>query len=248
MITNISYHNNHHTRHMILQHVYQQRRINPDYSVIDIGGSAGSWTHDIRDCLVDYIAPPSGDRVLALDICSEAAWDQLRAVVHRRGAPFDFAICTHTLEDLYNPFLTLDHLPSIARGGVISMPSLRTELYAHTESAQGYWLGYYHHHWMFDQDSGHDRMMIAPKLPLLEVLVRNEYAVTPDSSVDTIMYQWDHVPDAAHGLACIPYDRHLLHRPQGRSAHDLLRGFIDAYADPHVIAPSILAGVNRLRV
>jgi hypothetical protein len=247
MIRNISYHNNYHTRHMILQHVYEQRRINPAYSVIDIGGSAGSWTHDIRDCLVDYIAPPSGDRVLALDICSLSAWEQLRAVVHRRGAPFDFAICTHTLEDLYNPFLALDHLPSIAQGGVISMPSLRTELYHHAESAQGYWLGYYHHHWMFDQDSGHDRMIIAPKLPLLEILVRNEYAVTPDSAADTIMYQWDHVPDPAHSGACIPYHQGLLHEHQGRGVHDVYREFIGAYSDPQPIAPATLASVNRLR-
>jgi hypothetical protein len=77
--------------------------------------------------------------------------------------PFDYAICTHTLEDLYNPCCLLDYLPRIARAGIVTTPSIRTEFSRHENSA---WLGNIHHRWLVDQEEG--IMILAPKLGFLE--------------------------------------------------------------------------------
>lgn len=131
--------------------------------IIDLGGVAGgSWTSSVRTHCADINAPEGDSKYFRMDICRRDSWDQLLEVVARDGL-WDFAICTHTLEDLYNPIVALELLPRIARAGVIATPSLRTEL-SHVES--GDYLGNIHHHWLFYPRG--DRLEIAPKLALLE--------------------------------------------------------------------------------
>jgi len=133
--------------------------------VIDIGGVAGGgWTAEFRTHCADINAPEGDGAYFRVDVCRRESWDQLLEWVRVNGL-WDFAICTHTLEDLYNPIVALELLPRIARAGVIATPSARTEL-SHVES--GGYLGNIHHHWLFYPRDG--RVEIAPKLGLLERL------------------------------------------------------------------------------
>lgn len=135
------------------------RRARGAYRVIDVGGEGAGWTRSVIDALVDI---RGDDPVFTFDICSRSAWEPLLIYVKQHGL-FDYAICTHTLEDLYDPCVTLDLLPRIACSGVVTCPSLRTEFSRHENKA---WLGNIHHRWLVDQEDG--ALLLAPKLGFLE--------------------------------------------------------------------------------
>ena len=189
---NISYTSVEQSHRTIIAHVEHQRKLNPLYSVIDLGGSAYSWTDHIRDHLVDIQAEDGVDTT-RMDLCRREDWHRLLDLVDRRGSLFDYAICTHTLEDLYNPYTALELLPRIARSGVITMPSLRCETAA-AESTNGVFFGYLHHHWIWDRNA-RGEILVIPKWPVVEALARAEFAHVNNTHVDTVMYEWagDHI-------------------------------------------------------
>lgn len=175
---NIRYGRTAHTHLRVLSNVRREKKLNPQYRVVDIGGVAGgSWTKDVADLTVDINSP-----TLPIDICKREEWDVLLDDVQKNGL-YDYAICTHTLEDIYNPFTTLDLLPLVAKAGIITMPSIRSEL-SRVESAS--WLGYIHHRWIFSQRDG--MMLVIPKLSMLERLVGN--SVQFDKEQEEVIYEW----------------------------------------------------------
>ncbi len=184
---NIRYGRTLHTRARILNDVGHIKQRTPGYSVIDVGGVfGGGWSAAIADMVIDInaVTSPSG---VSIDVCDREAWNTMLEYVERHGR-FDYAICTHTLEDLYNPFTTLELLPRIAKAGVITMPSIRTEL-TRIESAK--WLGYIHHRWIFTERDGN--MLVVPKLSMLEHLVGN--SIFHDREYEEIVYEWtDDIP------------------------------------------------------
>lgn len=196
---------------MALDHIQRMRRLNPSYSVIDLGGALGGWSEPVADLVVDIQSPQTA-KSMPLDLCRPIDWDRLQDVVNQRGSKFDYAICTHTLEDLYDPIITLRRLPLIAHQGIITMPSIRTEL-SHVSSAD--WLGYIHHRWIFDHKNGH--MFVLPKLPFLEHRYKNK--ITFDPQQFEICYLWNkHIPFeiisnnyfASIEHVITSYDQHIL--------------------------------------
>jgi hypothetical protein len=175
-------------RSQILSHVVDAKSINNQFRVIDIGGTAGGgWTNNIADMVIDINAQ-STDKSMSIDICDESAWDVLLAHVQEHGM-YDYAICTHTLEDIYNPVTALKYLPKIARRGVITMPSINTEL-SRVEHLN--WIGYIHHRWIFDSQDG--KMLLIPKLSVLESLFRN---IRFKKSLEEVRFDWsDEIPYA----------------------------------------------------
>jgi len=153
---------------------------NNNFKVIDIGGAVNGWTKPFVDFLVDINASDSVNN-LKFDICVDSEWGKLKAIVDQQGK-FDYCICTHTLEDLYNPLSALKYMPEIAHSGIITMPDARTEL-SHIESSK--WLGYIHHRWIFDREA--DKMLIIPKLNFLEAIVTQPF----DNQTNEIRYEWN---------------------------------------------------------
>ena len=165
--------------------ITQARKSNPAYTVIDLGGTAHGWSQDITNVTVDINAP-SGPENICMDLCREPDWQVILDLVSQRHM-YDFAICTHTLEDIYNPVTSLEMLPKIARSGIITMPHARTEL-SHVE--HGAWVGYIHHRWIFHHDAG--EMLLVPKLNVLDHLVGNRF---DNQGFQEICYVWqDHIP------------------------------------------------------
>jgi hypothetical protein len=62
---------------------------------------------------------------------------------------FDFAVCSHTLEDVRDPVFVCKELQRVARAGYIEVPSRLEE---HMEGIAGPWAGWAHHHWVCDVD------------------------------------------------------------------------------------------------
>ena len=168
-------------RSMVLDQVGAAKAANSNYRVVDIGGQAIGWSAPIVDMVIDINAANT-DKTLGFDICKQDDWQAILDIVARDGL-YDYAICTHTLEDVYDPFIALDMLPKIAQAGVISMPGVSTELSRH--ESQDY-LGFIHHRWVFDQVDG--KMLVVPKVTLLESLVKNRVVHNP--SKDEICYEW----------------------------------------------------------
>ncbi len=57
---------------------------------------------------------------------------------------FDFVVCRHVLEDIYNPSLACEEMSRVAKGGFIETPSPFTELKRGLERGAP-WRGYIHH-------------------------------------------------------------------------------------------------------
>ena len=176
----VSYNQLNHAQTIARDRIEFLRKQIPNLRVIDIGGAAAGWSSDLCDLVVDITAEDS-DRTMSADICKPAGWEKLQDYIKQHGQ-FHYAICTHTLEDVYNPYTALDLLPEIASEGIISMPSVGVEI-SHIENP-GY-LGYIHHRYLFDSQDG--RMFIAPKMGFLE-----RYTQPFECRIDAreIVYQW----------------------------------------------------------
>jgi hypothetical protein len=167
-----------------------EKKLDPNFRVIDIGGIAGAgWTNDLADLIVDINAPLNNPKYLHMDICDSTEWhkmfDASRINSQTSGKDkFDYAICNHTLEDIYNPIITLQMLPSIAKAGMIGVPSIMTEL---SREVEGDWLGYHHHRWIFDQTENGE-LLLASKLNFLEKIIKNPF--TMNVNVYQTSYDW----------------------------------------------------------
>src|SRR3712207_126678 len=60
---------------------------------------------------------------------------------------FDFAVCSHTLEDIRDPVYVCQELQRVARAGYIEVPDRREE---QTFGIHGQIVGWSHHRWLVD--------------------------------------------------------------------------------------------------
>jgi hypothetical protein len=129
-----------------------QERLGGDALVLDVGGAARPFPR--ADWVLDLI--PYGSRGQLgwqgdpeRERFGPETWVQ-RDICDRRPWPFadrqfDFAICSHTLEDVRDPVWVAAELQRVAAAGYIEVPALREEL---TYGIQGPWVGWGHHHWL----------------------------------------------------------------------------------------------------
>jgi hypothetical protein len=127
-------------------------RLGPDDLVLDVGGAARplprtDWILDLAPYEARGQLGWEGDRAqerfgpdtwIQRDICEREPWPFA-------DLQFDFAICSHTLEDVRDPVWVAAELQRVARAGYIEVPALREEL---TYGIQGPWVGWGHHHWL----------------------------------------------------------------------------------------------------
>jgi hypothetical protein len=128
-----------------------------DAKVVDVGGGAAPFPR--ADYVVD--AMPYGKLGTGSDgnihqrlgiepRYSEARWIQTD-LCDRRPWPiadkaFDFAICSHLLEDIRDPIWVCYELQRIAKAGYIESPSRMVEQSKGIENPRH--AGYYHHRWL----------------------------------------------------------------------------------------------------
>lgn len=127
--------------------------------VLDVGGagrpfSRADWILDLAPYDARGQLGWNGERAaerftpetwVQRDICAREAWPFADGF-------FDFAVCSHTLEDVRDPVWVAAELQRVARAGYIEVPALREEL---TYGIQGPWVGWGHHHWLvLVDDSG----------------------------------------------------------------------------------------------
>ena len=78
------------------------------------------------------------------DLCAREPWPF-------EDGRFDFAVCSHTLEDLRDPIWVCAELQRVARAGYVEVPAVVEEL---TWGVQGPWVGWTHHRWIVEREDG----------------------------------------------------------------------------------------------
>ena len=73
---------------------------------------------------------------------------------------FDFAVCSHTLEDVRDPVFVCKELQRVARAGYVEVPSRVEE---HMTGVNGAWPGWAHHRWVCDVDPLEPRITFVHK-------------------------------------------------------------------------------------
>jgi len=74
------------------------------------------------------------------DVCDREPWPF-------EDGRFDFAVCSHTLEDVRDPVWVCSELVRVARAGYVEVPSRFEE---QSFGVHGPWVGWSHHRWLID--------------------------------------------------------------------------------------------------
>lgn len=147
-----------------------------DALVLDVGGWASpfpraDWVLDLQPYetrgLYGYDGEPGDERFdrstwVQLDICGDP-WPFT-------DGQFDFAVCSHTLEDVRDPVRVCRELERVARRGYVETPSRLEE---QSYGVHGPWVGWSHHRWLVDVHGGALRFVAKPG----------------------VLQAWDHFPD-----------------------------------------------------
>ena len=125
-----------------------------DALVLDVGGWAvpfprADWMLDLGAYATRGEWGYDGDR--AAERFTDQTWVQ-RDICAREPWPFaddqfDFAICSHTLEDVRDPVWVCSELSRVAKAGYVEAPS---RLQEQSWGVQGELAGWSHHHWMVE--------------------------------------------------------------------------------------------------
>tara|TARA_A100001201_G_C4044867_1_gene187851 strand:+ start:198 stop:914 length:717 start_codon:yes stop_codon:yes gene_type:complete len=127
-------------------HVIQHLESLPNTArIIDIGGGYNPWCKRFVTHYVD-LYDIEGAHTFKGNVNMHYVWEEI--VNYLDGEKFDYAICTHMLEDVANPEMTLRFLPQIAKAGFISMPSKYTELTPNLHNIRGS----IHHRWIYNKE------------------------------------------------------------------------------------------------
>lgn len=129
--------------------------------IIDVGASMNDWTYPYLDAIVD-INPCSTNKLFFQgNITLTDVWDEVEDYVDKNGK-FDFSICSHTLEDISNPFMVCKKLEKISKAGLIMVPSKYLELNRH----EGPYRGWIHHRWIWNIEN--DELVGYPKVNFVD--------------------------------------------------------------------------------
>jgi hypothetical protein len=138
-------------------------RLGPDDVVLDVGGWAdpferADWVIDVFPYETRGLYARQGwaeERPRQAERFSAETWIQ-RDVCDRQPFPFDddsidFAICSHTLEDIRDPVWVCSELNRVAKAGYIEVPSRLEE---QSWGCAGEFVGWDHHRWLIDVGDG----------------------------------------------------------------------------------------------
>lgn len=137
-----------------------ESKLADDASVIDIGGGAAAFPR--ADWIID--ARPFEERGTLLknknteqqDRFTEETWVQLDLCSRDKwpfgDKQFDYAVCSHVLEDVRDPIWLCSEISRISKAGYIEVPNRAVEQSKGIEHPR--LAGYYHHRWLVSNCNG----------------------------------------------------------------------------------------------
>ncbi|MDB5433240.1 MAG: FkbM family methyltransferase [Caulobacter sp.] len=152
-----------HSHEPLMDYLRARKAACPDFSVIDVGAAANPWSGEVLNATFDMNESGAAPLHFTGNFNDLRSWDPVLRHVAKHGR-FSYCICSHTLEDLAYPALTLEMLPRIADAGYVCVPSR----YLESLKPEQPYRGFIHHRWVLD-NMGQD-LVLAPKIGLLEHL------------------------------------------------------------------------------
>ena len=183
------------SREEIKQYIKQQKLLGK-FTVLDVGASMNTWSIDCVDAIIDMnvmnaSSSESKIRFFFGDINQSKVWKDINDWVQKNGL-FDFCICTHTLEDIRDPYYVCEEMSKIAKSGYIAIPSKYREL-SRFEYGQSGYRGYIHHRWIFTIENGH--FVGYPKLSIIDYLEEMDSIASMAPEKYDLSFIWkDNIP------------------------------------------------------
>jgi hypothetical protein len=164
--------------------------------VLDVGGAMNQWLRPPPYGCIDIQKGGESTKNWIGDINMPMVWKELLRYVSDNGR-FDFAVCTHVLEDIRNPPMVLMMLPLVAEEGFISMPNKYWELgYVENTHEKHYgdaglmpgpngytYRGFHHHRWIYTVKED-NTLWAFPKLSFIDY-IEGVVDWIPESEVET---------------------------------------------------------------
>lgn len=143
------------------------------YKSIDVGASAMYWSYPECKIVADVVTIPKQDCMFfEINLEDKNSWIELLKYVELNGK-FDFSICSHTLEDVFNPLDIIELLEKISVRGFIAIPSKYDE---YSKLYNNPYRGNAHHKQFFDVKD--DCLIIYPKFSWSETDTRSDDIVS----------------------------------------------------------------------
>lgn len=130
---------------------------------IDLGASAMYWSYPECKYVADsLVIEREGTTFFEVNLEEKSSWSELLKYVESNGK-FDFSICSHTLEDVFNPIELIRLLEKISNSGFVAIPSKYDEFSFLYENK---YRGNAHHKQFFDVID--NELMVFPKFSWIE--------------------------------------------------------------------------------
>lgn len=120
-------------------------KVDSETKIIDIGGGVQRFSNSKNATVIDLVEPGDDEfrgKFIKLDICSE--------LLPFKDNEFDVCICSHTIEDIYNPYHILNEMQRVAKRGYIETPHKDMEINFDISKTLGEYPGWGHHKWILD--------------------------------------------------------------------------------------------------
>lgn len=158
------------------------------YTSIDVGASLRYWSYPECKIIVDSHPVEYKDIVyFNVNIEEISDWSTVYDYVKANGK-FDFSICSHTMEDIFNPIELANHLSKISKEGYIAIPSKFNEfrkLYNNKYRGNG------HHKQFFDIVDGN--LIVFPKFSWIETDERSDKILDKHIADDLVFFWKDSI-------------------------------------------------------
>jgi hypothetical protein len=130
---------------------------------IDLGASAMYWSYPECKFVADsLVISKEGTTFFEVNLEDKNTWSELLSYVALNGK-FDFSICSHTLEDVFNPLELIELLKKISKSGFVAIPSKYDEFLFLYENK---YRGNAHHKQFFDVID--NELIVFPKFSWIE--------------------------------------------------------------------------------
>lgn len=170
-----------------------------NYKTIDVGASAMYWSYPECKFVADSSIIVKDDvKFFNINLEDKNTWSELLDYVNINGK-FDFSICSHTLEDVFNPIELITLLETISVSGFIAIPSKYDEfsfLYGNK------YRGNAHHKQFFDIDN--ESLTVYPKFSWTEIDERTNKILTYDKGRELSFFWDNNIPIEIFGEG-VPY-------------------------------------------
>ena len=157
-----------------------------NYETIDVGGSADYWSYPECKSIIDLSEPPQED-VSFFKINLDSS-KQLKRFV-KTGKKYDFSICSHTLEDVFNVINLVKFLETISDRGYIAVPSKKDE---YSKLYNNPYRGNAHHKQFFDIKN--NKLVVYPKYSWSEIDKRSDQIAELNIKEDLILFWEKKIP------------------------------------------------------